>query len=319
MGEEALNLAQQAEDPLLVARGHWHLGFVFFGLGEYTAARAHLQQMILFYEPQEHHQSLVTLRGLDAGVSALSFDACCLWALGYPEQASQRSEEALALARELDHPFSLADGLTFGGCMYNSMRRDACALKDHAEEVMRLSKAKDLPGWLATGTTYRGEALAMLGLIQEGIAQMREGMAAEEAIGVRMYLTGSLCALAESQTKAGQPEQGLNTLAEALALVEETDQRHWEAELHRLRAELLLMQGEDTEAEASFYKAIEVARLQSARSWELRATTGLARLWQEQGKREAARQKLAQIYGWFTEGFEMPDLREAEALLGQLS
>jgi predicted ATPase len=319
LAEEALSLAQLSGDPLLLALGHWQLGIASFSLGDYTAARAHLQQVISFYEPQAHHQALVSLRGYDAGVNALSFDACCLWVLGYPEQAFQRSEEALALARELDHPFSLADGLAFGGCMCNKMRRDACALKDHAEELMRLSKEKALLGWLSMGITYRGEAAAMLGQIQEGIAQMREGMMAGQTIGVRMYLPGSLCTLAEAQAKAGQPEEGLDTLDEALALVEQTDERHWEAELHRVQGELLLMQGDDAEAEASLHKAIEVARGQSAKSWELRATTSLARLWQKQGKQEEARRVLAEIYGWFTEGFDTPDLQEAEALLAELA
>jgi adenylate cyclase len=321
LAEEALSLAQQVGHPLLVALGHWWLGLASFGLGGYTAARTHFQQVISFYEPQEHHQSLVSLQGLDAGVSALSFDACCLWALGYPEQALQRSEEALALACELGHPFSLADGLAFGGCEYNKMRRDACALKDHAEELVRLSKEKTLPGWLPTGTCYRGEAAAMLGQLQEGIAQMREGIAAGQTMGIRMYLSGSHCTLAEALAKAGQPEEGLATLDKALALVEETDGRHWEAELHRLRGELLRaerVQGEDAQAEASFHRAIEVARQQSAKSWELRATTSLARLWQQQGKGAHARQLLAEVYDWFTEGSDTADLKEARALLEEL-
>jgi predicted ATPase len=319
LAEEALSLAQQFGDPLLVALGHWQLGFVSFGLGEYTAARTHLQQVISFYEPQEHHQSLVSLRGLDAGVSALSFDACCLWVLGYPAQASKRSEEALALARELGHPFSLADGLAYGGCMYNKMRRDAEVLKDHAEELMRLSNEKSFVDWLGNGICYRGEALAMLGQVQEGKAHIREGMAVRRSTGARCYLAGVVGSLAEAQAKAGQPEEGLATLAEALALVEETDERHWEAELNRLRAELLLMQGDEAEAEASLHKAVEVARRQRAKSWELRATTSLCRLWQAQGRMDEARQVLAEIYGWFTEGFDTRDLQEAKALLEELA
>jgi predicted ATPase/DNA-binding SARP family transcriptional activator len=319
VAEEALSLAQQFGDPLLVALGHWQLGFVLFGLGEYTAARAHLQQVMSFYEPQEHHQSLVSLRGFDASVNALSFDACCLWALGYPEQALQRSEEALALARELDHPFSLADGLCYAGCLFHAMRRDAQALKDDAEELIRLSNEKSLAGWLGMGTHFRGEALAMLGQVQEGIAQMHEAMALHMSTGVQLELPGRLGSQAEALAKAGQPGEGLTTLAEGLALVEETDGRDWEAELYRLRAELLLMQGDEVEAEASFHKAIEVARRQSAKSWELRATTSLCRLWQAQGRVDEARQVLAEIYGWFTEGFDTRDLQEAKALLEELS
>jgi predicted ATPase len=245
--------------------------------------------------------------------------ACCLWCLGYPEQALSRSQEVLALARELGHPFSLADVLCFAGCMLNEMRRDAPALKDHAEELMRLANEKGMPAWLGMGTRYRGKALAMLGQVQEGMAQMREGVAVHRSVGVRCYLPGTLRFLAEAQAKAGRPEEGLTTLAEAFALVEETDERHQEAELYRLRAELLLMQGDEAEAEASLHKAVEVARRQQAKSWELRAAIGLARLWQQQGRMDEARQMLAEVYGWFTEGFDTPDLQEAKALLNELT
>jgi DNA-binding SARP family transcriptional activator/predicted ATPase len=319
LAEEALSLAQQAEDPLLVAVGHWYLGFILFGLGQYTTALTHLERVIAFYNPERHHRSLVVLSVSDAGLSALAYAACCLWCLGYPEQALKRSQQALALARELDHAFSLADVLCYGGCMFNAMRRDAPALKDDAEELMRLSDEKSFVGWLGMATHFRGEVLAMLGQVQEGMAQMREGMAAMQSAGVRLNLPGKLGSLAEAQAKAGRPEEGLTTLAEALAVVEETDERHWEAELYRLKGELLLMQGDDAEAEASFHKAIEVARRQQAKSWELRATVSLCRLWQRQGKLEEAQQLLTEIYGWFTEGFDTPDLQEAKALLEELS
>ncbi|TEU12039.1 MAG: hypothetical protein E3J21_22195, partial [Anaerolineales bacterium] len=318
LAEEALSLAQRAKDPLLVALGHWYLGFILFCLGEYATARSHLEQIISFYEPLEHHHPFVFLRGKDAGLSALAYDACCLWCLGYPKQALSRSQEALVLARELDHPYSLADVLYFAGCLFHEMRQDADALKDNAEELMRLSHEK-VPGWSGTGTWHRGEALAMLGQVQEGMAQMREGMAAHQSVGVRLNLSEKLCSLAEAQAKAGQPEEGLATLAEALALVEETNERYCEAELYRLKGELLLAQGDDAEAEASFHKAIEVARRQQAKSWELRATVSLCRLWRKQGRVDEARPMLAEIYGWFTEGFDTPDLQEARALLEELS
>jgi predicted ATPase len=326
LAEEALSLAQQAKDPLLVALGHWHLGFILFGLGEYTTARGHLERVIALYNPERHHRSLVVLSVSDAGLSALAYAACCLWCLGYPEQALSRSQEALALARELGHPFSLADVLCYGGCLFNAMRRDALALKNNAEELKRLANEKSFAGWLGMATCFRGEALAMLGRVQEGMTQMREGMAAHQSAGVRLNLSGRLGSLAEAQAKAGQPEEGLSTLGEALALVEQTDERYWEAELHRLRGELLLMQGDEAEAEASFHQAescfqhaMEVARRQQAKSWELRATTSLARLWQKQGRMDEACQMLAEIYGWFTEGFDTPDLEEAKALLEELS
>jgi len=312
LGEEALSLAQGAKDPLHVALSHRHLGCIMFCLGEYTTARTHFEQMISFYEPQQHHRSLVLMRGSDAGTSALAYDACCLWCLGYPEQALKRSQEALALARELGHPFSLADVICHAGGMFNRMRRDPQALKDHAEELMRLANDK-VPGWSGAGPFLRGQALAEMGQVQEGMALMRE-----HGTGIR-YLPGRLCSLAEAQARSGHPEEGLTTLAEALAVVEETGERHWEAELHRVRAELLLAQGDDAEAETSLQKAIDVARRQSARSWELRATTSLARLWQKQGRTREARELLAQIYGTFTEGFDTRDLKEARALLDELS
>jgi predicted ATPase len=138
-------------------------------------------------------------------------------------------------------------------------------------------------------------------------------------MGVRCYLSGRLCSLAEAQAKAGYPEEGLATLTEALALVEQSDERYCEAELYRVKGELLLAQGDEAEAEASLHRAIEVARRQQAKSWELRATVGLCRLWRKQGRIDEARRMLAEIYGWFTEGFDTPDLKEAEALLEELS
>jgi predicted ATPase len=230
-----------------------------------------------------------------------------------------KSQETLALARELDHPFSLADALCFAGCLFNAMCRDAPALRIYAEQLLRLSNEIGLAGWSDIGSCFHGEAAAMSGQVSEGIMQIRQGMAASESISIRLNLVGALRALAEAQAKTDHPEGGLTTLAEALTLVEKTGERLWEAELYRLRAELLLMQGDDHEAEASFEKAIEVARRQSARSWELRASIGLARLRQKQGKTDKARQLLGEIYDWFTEGFDTPDLKEAKLLLGELS
>jgi predicted ATPase len=131
-------------------------------------------------------------------LSALAYDACCLWCLGYPEQALERSQEALALARELDHAFSLADVLCFAGCMFNEMRRDAPALRDDAEELMRLSEGMGFSSFGGTGTCYWGAALAKLGQVQEGMAQIREGLAVRQSIGARCHLSGILGALAEA-------------------------------------------------------------------------------------------------------------------------
>jgi DNA-binding SARP family transcriptional activator/tetratricopeptide (TPR) repeat protein len=318
LAEEALSLAEQTKDPILVALSNWYLGFIWFFLGEYTTARNHLKHMIGFYRPEQHHRALVSLRGSDAGISALSYDALCLWCLGYPDQAYRKCQDVLALARKLDHPFSLADVLYFAGCLFNMMRRDWGALKNYSEEQKRLSYEHRLAGWMETATCFHGEAVAMLGQVQDGIAEIHEGMATYQPIGVLLALVITLSALAEVQAKAGNPKEGLNTLAKAFAQVEETGERHWETELHRLRGEILLMQGEEPKAEASFVKAIQVAQQQSAKSWELRASISLARLWMKRDKMDEARQLLAEIYNWFTEGFDTPDLKEAQALLESL-
>jgi adenylate cyclase len=319
LAEEALSLAQQTGDPLLVLVAHWQLGYILFSLSEYTTALGHLEQVIAFYRPEQHHRALVMLRGSDPGPSALAYAACCLWCLGYPEQALKHSQQALDLARELDHPFSLADALCYGGCLFDEMRRDAQALKDHAEELRRLSDEKSLVGWLRNGICFQGEALAMVGQVQEGMAQIREGMAARRSASAQCHLLGAQGTLAEAQAKAGHPEGGLATLDDALAQVETTGERYCEAELYRLKGKLLWMQGDQTKAGDCFQQAVEVARRQQAKSWELRATTSLARLWQQQGRLEEARQALADVYGWFTEGFDTPDLQAAKALLEELS
>ncbi len=318
MAEEALRLARRAQDPLLVALSHWYVGIILFPLGEYGRARTHLQQTISWYDPQEHHRSLVNLRGSDVGPCALAYEACCLWCLGYPERGLKQSQKALALGRELNHPFTLADVLAYAGCLFNSLRGDAQAARKNAEELIALSKEVGFHSWLVTGTFHLGEALAMTGRLEEGIAKMQNAMAEWQSLGVRCYSTGMVNPLARAEGELGQVKEAVATVSEALALMEETDERCYEPELHRLRGELLLQQGDEGEAEVGFDKAIEVARRQQAKSWELRATVSLCRLWQQQGKGEEARQRLAAIYGWFTEGFETPDLVEARTLLKAL-
>jgi tetratricopeptide (TPR) repeat protein len=238
LAEEVLRYAQSAQDPLLVALGHWHLGYVLFALGEYTAARTHLQSAISFYKPQEHHESFVSVLGSDAGMSALAYHACCLWCLGFPEQALKSSQQALTLARELDHAFSLADVLCYGGCVFNEMLGEVQALEESAEELTQLSRVVGFSSFSDTGICYRGEALSKLGRAQDGLAQMREGLASRQSKGALCSSSGILGGLAQAQAAAGQPADGLETLDEALALVEDTGERYYEAELHRLKGAL---------------------------------------------------------------------------------
>jgi DNA-binding SARP family transcriptional activator/predicted ATPase len=332
--EQILNLAQRMEDPLQVAMARWGLGVEWLHVGELVPARGHLEQVIAFYDPQQHG-SLAFTFGQDPGVSALAWAAWTLWFLGYPDQALERSQEALALARELDHPFTLGFALNIAGSFFHQLRREGQMAKERNEAMMQLSTEEGFPLFQVLGTTFQGWTQAMAGqveaarpglvegacpeLVEGGIAQMRQGLATWQAMGAGMQRPHLLALLAEAYGSAGQAEEGLNVLAEALTFVQSSDERYYEAELYRLKGELLLIQGDEAEAEASFDKAIEVARRQQAKSWELRATVSLCRLWQKQGRVDEARQMLAEIYTWFTEGFDTPDLQEAKALLEELS
>jgi tetratricopeptide (TPR) repeat protein len=238
--------------------------------------------------------------------------------LGYPDQALQRSREALALAEELGHPFSLAFTLrqTVG---LHQLRREAYEVLTRTQRLLTLATEHGFAQMVASGTHDRGWALAMQGHVAEGIALIRQGYAAFRATGGER---GALLALlAEALGKAGEAEEGLRMLAEGLALVEQHGERVHEAELYRLKGELLLalFRDNDTAAHACFQQALHVARRQQAKSLELRAAMSLGRLWQQQGKRDAARQLLAEVYGWFTEGFETADLQDARALLAALA
>lgn len=315
LADEVLNLAQLEEDPMALVLGHWHLGFLHFALGKFAKAHDHLGQVISFYDPQQHHELFVLLRGSDSGASALAYDACCLWALGYPEKALNLSQKALSLARELNHPFTSADVVCYAGCIFSKMRHDAVALLENAEELMRLATEKSIVGWLAAGTWYRGEAFTKMGKVHQGIALMGKGLEISRLRNIRINLSGTLGSLAIAQSMIGRLEEGLDTLTEAFAFVEETGERYWEVELYCQRAEILGMQGDEIEAETSLKKACEVARQQQAKYWELRAVTDLAKLWCQQGKQMEAQAILAETYHWFTEGFDTPDLIEARALL----
>jgi predicted ATPase/DNA-binding SARP family transcriptional activator len=315
LAEEALSIAQEANDTLLMWLGHWCLGMNLFALGEYLTARNHISLITSSYKPQQHHLPLVGLHFSDPGTGGLAYESCYLWCLGYPDQAMKSSQEALALAREIDHAFSLADVLCHAGCMFNAMYRDANALFQNSDEMMRLSIALNYRGWLARSTCYRGSAQIKLGQVEEGIKNIKVGIADNLESDNLLLMSGHLCSLAEAYARSGQPGEGIKTLEDAFDSIEQTNEHHWEVEVYRIQGELLLMQGDEDKAEASFLKAIEIARRQSAKSWELRATISLARQWHNQGRVEDARQVLGEIYSWFTEGFDSPDLRETKMLL----
>ena len=199
--------------------------------------------------------------------------------------------------------------------------REARRTQEWAEALMTLSTEQKFAFWLVSGKMLRGWALAQQGQGEEGITQICQGLAAWQATGEALYQPRFRALLAETYGQVGQPEAGLTVLAEGLADVHNTGLCFCEAELYRLQGELLLQQatGSGDEAEACFRQALDVARRQQAKSWELRAAMSLSRLWQRQGKRAEARELLAELYGWFTEGFDTADLQEARALLEELS
>jgi len=271
------------------------------------------------YDPQQH-RSHAFVYGQDPGVACQSFAAWPIWVLGYPDQALQSVNEALTLAQELTHPFSLAYALTMAAVVYQ-FHREAQAVQERAQELIALSTEQGFPLWLAYGTVLRGWALTALGERSAGITQIHQGFSIHRATGAEVEKPYFLALLTEAYGKVGQPEEGLTVLGEALAIVENTGGRSWEAELHRLKGELLLIRERQKvwEAEESFKNGLDIARRQQAKSLELRAAMSLSRLWQQQGKQEEAHQLLAEIYGWFTEGFDTADLKEAKVLLEELA
>jgi predicted ATPase len=220
-------------------------------------------------------------------------------------------------------PITLAEALSYAAWFHQNLG-ELWAVGEHASALVKLSTEQSFPFWQAQGTIVQGWALVEQGREEEGVVQIRQGLADSQATGAEVTLLGGLVLLAAVYTKTGQAEEGVKVVAEALARVEKTGGRCWEAELHRLKGELTLQSTSQslasgvTEAEECFQKALVVARHQGAKSLELRAVMSLSRLWQQQGKKEEAQQLLAEIYGWFTEGFDTKDLQEAKALLEEL-
>ncbi|MBI3800074.1 MAG: hypothetical protein HY268_24250, partial [Deltaproteobacteria bacterium] len=329
LAEQLLQLAESAQDSALLLEAHYVLGDVLFWLGEFALARVHLEQALGLYDPQQHRAQAALYGQENRGVTSLCYAALTLWCLGYADQALARTHEELALADPSVPPFSQAFALIFATFLHQ-LRREAPTTREQAEAAIVLSTEQEFPYWSAWGTIFQGWALAEQSQEAEGIVQMDQGLVAYRATGTELVQPYILALLAEAYGKAGQTEDGLAAVAEALQRVEKNDERFYEAEVYRIKGELLLAQEgyrpqaegsreKTEEAERCFHKAIEVAQKQQAKSLELRAVMSLVRLWQTQGKTAEARQMLADIYGWFTEGFDTKDLQEAKALLEELA
>jgi predicted ATPase len=327
LGEQLLHLAFRRHDPALLLGAYDALACTAFHLGTFAHVLEHTERGLTLYNPQQH-RALAALYGKDLGVCCRYWSAMALWFLGYPDQALERINGALTLARDLAHPYSMAVALNRAAFL-GQFCRERDATRQWAEAAMVIAAEHGFPRHAVLGSLLSGWALAVQGQGEEGIARIRQGLVAYRKLGMAMEDPYFLALLAEAQASAGQIGGGLAALAEALVLLRSRQSFFCEAELYRLRGELLLAQGDTRHrtqgtgqkvaaAEESFGQALAIARRQQAKSLELRAAMSLSRLWQQQGRCVEARQLLAGVYNWFTEGFGTAALQEARALLDAL-
>ncbi len=320
LGRELLALAERHDDPALLLEGHHALWPVLVWLGSAGSARHHLDQGMALYDKARHRSHAFVYGGHDPGVCCRKVASWASWILGYPARGLEESVASLRLARELDHPTSIIVALVWA-CVFRDLRREVHEVREHARALITLSTEHETAQWLAAGTIVEGSVHAELGGGAVAIAQIRRGLAAYGSTGAHLFVPYFLSLLARACLKTDQPHEGLRVIGDALERVRTTGERVWEAELIRLEGELRLAASPDEVAEAldCFGRAIEIARRQTARSWELRAASSQARLLVAHGRRDEAGRTLAALYNSFTEGLDTADLREAKALLDDLA
>ena len=319
--QELLDLAESAQDNGLLLGAHRCLGPPLFHLGNLQQARFHLEQAISLYNIDQH-KSHIYLYAHDPCVTGHGFLGFTLWTLGYPDQAVQCLVEGIALGQKIGHLLSLAyvQNAMAIVCQY---RRDLAQLWNYSQPLLQMATKQDFHWFITQITIYQGWALAQQDQVVSGLEQLQAGLAVAKQIDAKWGIGYFLSLLADVYRMNGQITEGLNTIAEALSEKTRGDDRHWDAELYRLRGELLLLKtvqcaSAAQEAETCFQHAIAIARKQEAKSWELRAATSLARYWQRQGRYAEALHLLQPVYAWFTEGFDTADLCAAKALLDAL-
>jgi DNA-binding SARP family transcriptional activator/predicted ATPase len=320
LGRELLALAERLNDPALLLEGHHALWPVLVWLGSADAARRHLDQGMALYDKARHQTHAFVYGGHDPGVCCRKVASWAFWLLGYPARGLEESLASLRLARELDHRMSIIVALVWA-CVFRNLRREVHEVREHARALIILSTEHEASQWLAAGTIIDGSVRAELGEGEAAIAQIRRGIAAYESTGAHLFVPYFLSLLARACLKLGEPHEGLRVINEGLQRARTTGELVWEAELLRLEGELRLVESAEDLAGAQdcFRRALEVARRQGARSWELRAALSLARLPAAEGERDVALRALADVYTSFTEGFDTADLRETSAVLEQLT
>ena len=352
---QLLSYAQQQQEPTLLVEAH-HAGWSSaLSLGELAAAQAHTEKGLALYDLHLHYSNARIFTGHDPAVCALGWGALVLWLRGYPAQARRSSEQAMAMAHELKHPFTIVFALNNAAQLHQFLRERSKA-GEEAQAVLELAAKEGFPYFLSWGRVLQGWAMENNGQVLEGISRIRDGLLALRATGTELWRSYGLSLLAETEGRAGRIDEAMTALREALAVVLVNTEHWWEAELYRLKGELLLgreprqrgpegtrgvkgselssprrtlkewspppadgmVDANSTQAQNCFQQAIEIARKQDAKSLELRATMSLARLLRETGRRDSAHAMLAEIYAWFTEGFDTADLKDAKALLDQI-
>jgi predicted ATPase/class 3 adenylate cyclase len=318
--EGLLRLAEIQHDSSLLMQAHCTLGISLHYLGKLVAALEHFEMGMAHYESRRDSSHSFVLGRSNPKIFYGIFITRILWLCGYPDRALQKSHEMLALAKELSHPYSIVEALLIITRVHQCRREGQQALK-HAEQLLELSTEHGFAMRTAQATFLKGWALAAEEEPKKGVEDMRRGLAAWRATGAETHVPDFLALIAEICGKIGEIEEGLQLLDEALTLVENTKECWWEAELQRLKGDLLMASDANNQAEAEecYHQAIAVSRHQQAKSLELRTAISLARLWQSQGKPDDARELLAPIYGWFTEGFDTADLQDAKASLEESS
>ncbi|MBI3249631.1 MAG: AAA family ATPase [Deltaproteobacteria bacterium] len=323
LAEHLLVLAQNARDAALLLEAHLGLGVVLLYQGDVLPARQHLEQAMTFHDPQNHHAHAL-LYGQDPAVDCLAHSCPLLFGLGFVDLAVEKSRHALALAEQIAHPLSQLRARCFTAATHQG-RGEARLTQQHAETALKIASEHGFAYFAAMATMLRGWAIAEQGEVEEGLAQIRQGLSAHSSMGAELGRPYYLSLLAEACQRAGRVEEGLAALDEALLKVNTNGERHYEAELYRLKGELLSnaaqkdhRREESPLVEACFQQALTIARQQGTKMFELRATLRLVQLWRQQRKKTEARQLLTGIYSWFTEGFDLADLQEAKALLDKL-
>jgi len=314
---EMLELAQGRDDALLLIPAHRARSATALHGGRFAAARENAERVLALYDPAQH-RGLASLYSFDQRVVALGYLSAALLALGYPDQARRRSHEQLAEAQSLTHPNTLAQALSFA-CNFYRVVGEIEVLQQLGEALVAVATEHGLPHFLANGRRALGWVLIQQGNIEQGITELKKALIAFQDSGDLRLLAHVNELLADAYISAGRPSEALSCVAESAARMRRPT--CWtESEWHRRRGRLALSlpQANSADAEACFRRAVEVARNQGAKTWELRAATSLARLWRDRGKRSEAYDLLAPVYGWFTEGFDTADLKDAKTLLDQL-